>query len=83
MFLAAIFIIIGLFILLNAFGIISGNFWGFIWGIIFLVIGLRLLAKKGKCPICGWHHWEGKMHKKMHEHCGCGHNHEEGSQENQ
>ncbi|MGD0576814.1 MAG: DUF5668 domain-containing protein [Candidatus Staskawiczbacteria bacterium] len=69
MFLAIVFIILGLFLLLNAMGIIvSANFWGFFWAILFLAIGIRLLVKRGRCPMCGW----GKMHK----HCNCeGHGH--------
>lgn len=79
MFLAVVFIILGLVLLLNALGIIvAGNFWGLFWAIVFLAIGLRLLARRGKCPICGWGMWQGRMHEKIHEkmegHC-CGHNH--------
>jgi hypothetical protein len=81
MFLAVLFIILGVFLLLNALGIIvSGNFWALVWGVAILAIGLRLLVKRGKCPVCGWHHWEGrihdKIHQKMHEHCDCEHDHD-------
>lgn len=74
MFLAIIIIILGLFLLLNALGIIiAGNFWGLFWAIVLLAIGVKMLVKKGKCPICGWQHWEGKMHDKIHgkmkDHC--------------
>lgn len=65
MFFAVIFILIGIFLLLNAFGIIVGNFWGFFWAILFIVLGLRLLVKKGGCPICSGHWWK----EKMHRHC--------------
>ena len=85
MFLAVIFILIGLFMLLNAFGIITGNFWGIVWAVVFIAIGLRLMLKRGMCPMCGWHFWEGKMHNKMHEkmegHC-CDHDHDANSQDN-
>jgi hypothetical protein len=68
MFLAIVFIVLGLFLLLNAMGIIAGtNFWGLFWAIVFLVIGFRLLVRRGKCPICGWGHFEGKIHEKIHE----------------
>ena len=70
MFLAVIFIVLGLFLLLNALGIIIGaNVWGIFWALVFLAIGIKMLMRKGKCPICGWHHWEGKMHGKIHDHC--------------
>jgi hypothetical protein len=87
MFLAIVFIILGLFMLLSAMGIVVGNFWGFFWAFFFLAIGIRMMMKRGMCPVCGWHHWEGKMHGKMHEkmykHCGCGdeHEHHEGEDE--
>ena len=72
-------------------GIIAGSLWGFFWAILFLAIGLRLLMKNGKCPMCGWGAWQGKMHGKIHEkmpdssccgsgcdcECDCGHNHTE------
>jgi predicted membrane protein len=70
MFLAIVFIIIGIFLLLNAMGVtLAANFWGFVLAILFLAMGVRLLMKnKGGCPVCGWHHWENKVHNKMHEH---------------
>lgn len=76
MFLAIIFIVLGVVLLLNAFGIILGaNFWGLFWAIVFLAIGIRLLTRRGKCPMCGWGMWHekihGKIHKKMHGHCDC------------
>ncbi|KKQ23571.1 MAG: hypothetical protein A3G45_00225 [Candidatus Staskawiczbacteria bacterium RIFCSPLOWO2_12_FULL_37_15] len=76
MFFAIVFIAIGLALLLNALGLMSGSFWGFFWAIFFLAIGFRMMMKKGKCPMCGWGNWQGKMHDKihakMHSHC-CGH----------
>ena len=68
MFLGIVFVIIGGLLLLNSIGIIAGNFWGLFWAIIFLAIGIKLLAKNGNCPVCGWQHWEAKIHQKMHEH---------------
>ena len=75
MFFAIVFLVLGLFLLLNALGIIVGNFWGFFWAVVFLAIGFRLLSKKGKCPMCGWHYWEEKMNMKSQGHC-CGHDHD-------
>jgi hypothetical protein len=66
MFLAIVFIVLGLFLLLNAMGIIvSANFWGFFWAVVFLAIGIKLLVKKDKCLMCGLGH-----------NCGHDHNHE-------
>lgn len=76
MFIAIVFIALGLFLLLNALGIIVGNFWGFFWAFVFIVIGLRMIMKKGKCPMCGWRGFEEKMHNKIHGHC-CDHNERE------
>lgn len=73
--LALVFIVIGLFLLLNAMGIIiASNFWTLLWAIIFLSIGIRLIIKKGKCPICGWHNWKGKMPDNCECDCNCGEN---------
>jgi hypothetical protein len=75
-FLAIIFIVLGLFLLLNAMGIIVGNFWGLFWAIVFLAIGIKMLMRQGKCPICAGSFWSSKMHGKMHGgHC-CDHDHE-------
>jgi len=76
MFLSIILIAIGLAILLNTLGWLSGSFWGFFWAIVFIAVGCKLMMKSGKCPVCGWSHWGGKMHgkihEKMHDHCDCG-----------
>jgi len=69
MFLAIVFILLGLFLLLNAMGIIVGNFWGFFWAIVFLAVGIKMLFGRGKCPMCGWGMWQGNIHEKMHGHC--------------
>jgi hypothetical protein len=78
MFLAIVFIVLGVFLLLNAFGIIvSTNFWGLLWAVIFLAVGFKLLMRKGKCPLCGWGMWHDKMHgKMMGGHC-CDHDRKE------
>ena len=78
MFLAIVFIVLGLFLLLNAMGIIIGaNFWGFFWAIVFLGLGLKMLMRKEGCPICSGHFWKGKMHGSC-----CGNKHEgEGHEE--
>jgi hypothetical protein len=84
MFIAIVFIAIGLAILLNTLGIISGGFWGFFWSILFLAIGVRLLTKKNVPPCCGWNFWQSKANgcdencdEECNDNCGCGcgHNH--------
>jgi predicted membrane protein len=65
MFLAIVFILLGLFLLLNAMGVIAGNFWGFFWAILFIAVGLRMLMKNGNCPMCCSSMFHGKINKKM------------------
>ena len=74
MFFAIILIVIGVVILLNTMGWLTGNIWGFFWAAVFVIVGLKMLKKKHGCPMCGMH---GKM---MGGHDCCGghdHNHEE------
>jgi len=66
MFIAIIFIAIGVAMLLNTLGIISGGFWGFFWSILFIVVGIKMLGVKA-CPICGWRLW-----KNNTDNCRCG-----------
>jgi len=79
MFIGIVFIALGLLLVLNALGIIvSSNFWGLFWAIFFLVIGFRMLMKKGKCPMCGFGALHGKIHQKMNNcNCECEHEHSE------
>ena len=82
MFIAIIFIAIGLALLLNSLGIISGSFWGFFWSILFLAVGAKLLTKKNVPPCCDWNLWESKSRKcddncEDECECGCGCNHDE------
>ena len=82
MFLAIILIILGLFLLLNAMGIIvSANFWGFFWAVIFLAIGFRLLSRRGKCPMCSSNMWKSKIHNKINNEYG--HNHPQNEEEDE
>lgn len=67
MFFAIVLIAVGLAILLNTLGIVSGTFWGFFWAIFFLAIGFKMMMKNGKCPMCGWGMWKGKMHNNIHD----------------
>jgi len=77
MFLAIIFIAIGLAILLSTLGITSGSFLGFFWSIIFIVVGLKMIANKKSCPICGWHGAiTGRADDSCECECDCGHTHQ-------
>lgn len=70
MFLALVFIVLGIVLLLNTFGIIvTSNFWGLFWAVILLSIGIKMLMRRGMCPICAGHMWGGKFHEKMHMQC--------------
>ena len=70
MFAAVLFIALGAAILLNTLGLFNGTFWGFFWATFFIVVGLKMMMKKGKCPMCGWGMWQGKMHQKIHQKMG-------------
>lgn len=68
----------GVALLLNAMGLLTGSFWGFFWAIFFIAVGIKMLKKNG-CPMCGWHSWK-KMGGNMRGEC-CGHSHEEDEEE--
>lgn len=68
MFLAIVFIVLGLFLLLDVLGIfVVTNFWGLFWAIVLLTVGIKMLTSKGECPICVGHIWGGKFHERMHD----------------
>jgi uncharacterized membrane protein len=83
MFFAILIVAIGVAILLNTMGIMSGNFWGFFWAAIFIIWGVKMMIRRGKCPMCGWHGMSGRIHDKIHsrmqDDCDCdydcGHDH--------
>lgn len=77
MFFAALVIALGVAILLNALGIFNSAFWGIFWGLFFIAVGIKLMVRRGKCPMCGWGMWHGKMHG---DHC-CDHDHDEDGQD--
>ena len=78
---AIILIVLGVLLLLQAFGIALGvHFWGMVGALILLAIGIRLLVKPRWCPMCAGHmRMHSKMHGKMDDYCECGHDH--GSEE--
>jgi hypothetical protein len=82
MFLAIIFLVLGFFLLLNAFGIVTGHFWILFWAVVLLAIGIRLLTKKRGCPMCEGMYWSGKLHDHVHgHHCECEDEHDHGAGE--
>ncbi len=72
MFFAALIIALGLAILLNTLGIMNGSFWGFFWAIFFIAAGIKMMMRKGKCPMCGWGHFMRKQECEC-EDCDCDH----------
>ena len=50
-----IILIIGVALLLQTLGILSGNVWSFFWAILFIVVGVKMTMgrNKGKC-MCDW-----------------------------
>lgn len=82
MFIAILFIAIGIAILLNTLGLLNGMFWGIFWGVFFLAVGIKMGMKKGGCPICSGHWKSGGFKERFGGHCCGGHNHaEEGKTE--
>lgn len=71
MFFGIIFFVIGLAILLNALGILVGNFWSIFWGVVFIAIGIKMMKKRGICPMCRMGAFSQKMHGKFHEGNDC------------
>jgi len=39
----AIILVIGVIIILQTAGVISGNFWGYFWGGVLIVLGLAMI----------------------------------------
>ena len=54
MFLGIIFLAIGVALIFQALGILSGSGWTIFWGIIFLAAGLKMISKKNHCVHCDW-----------------------------
>jgi|SaaInlLV_10m_DNA_2_1039722.scaffolds.fasta_scaffold73989_2 hypothetical protein len=45
-----IFVVVGVLWLLETMGFIVGDFWGFVWPVIIILIGLSMIDKKSnKC----------------------------------
>ena len=79
MFFAIVFIAIGVALLLNAMGWLTGGFWGVFWAVVFIAIGVRML-RNDTCLTCGWDVWRGKIKDKMqagHSGACCGDHHDQ------
>jgi len=59
------FIIVGILLLLNELGLIAGSFWGFLWAMLFIVVGINILSGKEKA--CCAFPWCKHRHKKHHD----------------
>jgi hypothetical protein len=44
MFFGIVLVIIGALLLLNEIGIIDWSFWGFIWPVLIIAVGLRMIV---------------------------------------
>jgi|GEM_PF-1762057 len=69
-----IFLAIGVALLLEGLGILTGSVWTFFWAVLFILVGIKMTTGhgRGKC-MCDWVGHEGMMHE--HGKC-CGHEHE-------
>ena len=63
MFIPAILIVIGILIILENAGIVTGDFWGYVWGAAILLVGLSFLMPKKK-GLGSWCCWGGKSENK-------------------
>ena len=70
MIIGIIILVMGLLLILQAMGFISGNFWMLFWGILLLVLGLKMVSKKRRCWHCEWmgYHNNNHQHEEEHEH---------------
>lgn len=51
-----ILIIVGILVLMQYFGVITGDVWPVVWGVVIIVIGLAAVIKTGNqkgWPCCG------------------------------
>ena len=50
-----VLVILGILFILEEMGIIEGNFWGYFWPIILIIVGLNLMNKdKSGMNCCGF-----------------------------
>ncbi|MFA6466263.1 MAG: DUF5668 domain-containing protein [Patescibacteria group bacterium] len=63
-----ILVILGVLVLFEKMGIIQGDFWGFFWPIILIVLGLNMIKKdSGSMSCCGFlSHKKQKSHQEDH-----------------
>jgi len=54
MILGIIVLAIGIALILQALGVLNGSMWTIFWGIVFLVLGLKMISKKNHCVHCDW-----------------------------
>ena len=61
-----ILVVIGILLLLEKMGIITGNFWDYLWPVVIIVIGLSFVTKKHGGNGC-WSLGGSKKHDKHHK----------------
>lgn len=62
-----ILVILGVLFLLQQMGIISGDFWGYFWAIVLIVVGFGIMNKDKKKDE-NWCWWcTSKKHDKKHK----------------
>ncbi|MBU1202914.1 hypothetical protein KKH39_02645 [Patescibacteria group bacterium] len=62
-----ILVILGVLFLFQEMGIISGDFWGYFWSVILIVVGFSLMNKNQNKDEC-WHWWcSSKKKDKKHK----------------
>lgn len=63
MFLGIVVVAVGIVFILKALGLLGASAWTLFWGILFLIVGFKLMAKKGHCIHCDWFHYKHENHK--------------------
>ena len=68
MFLGVVLVVIGIVLILKALGLVTGGMWTIFWGILFLIIGAKIISKKQQhcfhCDWLGYHHKHAEEHKE-------------------
>jgi hypothetical protein len=62
-----ILVVVGLLVLFEKMGIIQGDFWGFFWPIVLIVLGLNMMKKDKNGMNCCGTFFGTKKHKSHHK----------------
>lgn len=79
MFFGIIILVVGVALLLQNLGLVTGTIWSIIWPALLIILGLAIISKRKHCWWCGGHHdhkdhWH-KFGERMRERFD-GHHHE-------